>query len=274
MVDRERHVLAGPLGPRGDDVDRAAERILDDRLEAGPARERLVERALEPVEAVVVRAGEAEDVRGDRALRIGAQLLRVEPEPGDLALVQRLGLGGIGLAGDVDEALGPVLQQGIELVGVEAERLAGGDCGALRDRRCSAGRRRPSSPARRSRAARRCGRRSCLVPAGTSIVSRCWVIAIAARRSCCAPWSQAARASAITKTNANAVSSRRIRWFACRPLDLRLTCRAARTSSSRDRRPGGRASTSRRPRSARWRRRSRAGSAGARCRPSAGPARG
>ena len=132
MVDRERHVLAGALGPRGDDVDRAAERILDDRLEAGPARERLVERALEPVEAVVVRTGEAEDVRGDRALRIGAQLLRVEPEPGDLALVQRLRLGRIGLAGDVDEALGPVLQRGIELVGVEAERLAGDDCGALR----------------------------------------------------------------------------------------------------------------------------------------------
>ena len=131
MIDRERHVLAGSLGPRGDDVDRAAERVLDDRLEAGLARERLVERALEPVEAVVVRPGEPEHVRGDGTLRIRAQLLRVEPEPRNLALVQSRGLGGIGLAGDVDEALAPVLQHRIELVGVEPEGLPGEDCGAL-----------------------------------------------------------------------------------------------------------------------------------------------
>ena len=48
------------------------ERVLDDRLEAGPAGERLVERALEPVEAVVVGPGEAEHVRGNGPLRVRA----------------------------------------------------------------------------------------------------------------------------------------------------------------------------------------------------------
>ena len=80
VVDRQVTLRPGRSALRGDDVDRPAERVLDDRLEAGPAGERLVERALEPVEAVVVGAREAEHVRGDGSLRVGAQLLRVEAE--------------------------------------------------------------------------------------------------------------------------------------------------------------------------------------------------
>ena len=131
MVDRQCHVPPGPLGLRGDDVDRSAEWILDDRFEARPARERLVERALEPVEAVVVGAGETEDVRGNRPLRICAQLLGVEAEPGDLPLAQLLGLGRVGFACDVDESLRPVLQRWVERVGVETECLPHDHGGAL-----------------------------------------------------------------------------------------------------------------------------------------------
>ena len=65
-----------------------ADGVLDDRLAPGPARELLVERELEPREAVVVDARVAEHLRRDRALRIEAPLLRVEAEARQVPLLQ------------------------------------------------------------------------------------------------------------------------------------------------------------------------------------------
>ena len=76
---------------------------------------------------MVVRAGEAEHVRGDLPLRIGSQLLRVEPDPRQIALREGVGLDGVGLPGDVDEPLRAILQDRVELVRIEAERLADDD---------------------------------------------------------------------------------------------------------------------------------------------------
>ena len=166
MIDRERRRSCRGARARRDDVDRAAERILDDRLEAGPARERLVERPLEPVEAVVVRAGEAEDVRGDCALRIRAQLLGVETEPGDVAACSAPPPCADRPCAPRRRTLRSVLQVRVEHVRVEAERLAARRSRRAWRRRCSAGRRRRSLPARRSRAARPYGRRSCLARPG------------------------------------------------------------------------------------------------------------
>ena len=129
----------------------------------------------------------------------------------DVPLAQQGGLRRVCLAGDVDETLAPVLQLRVEGVCIEAERLADDDggtlgigdvarvgvdgCRLLPDRERLTG-------AVVDRAA---------ALAGTSIVSRCWVTAIAVRRSCCAPCSQAARPIATTKTKPKAKSSRRIR---------------------------------------------------------------
>ena len=124
MVERQDDVAPRPLAPRRHDVDRAARRIADDDLEPGPSGERLVERALEAVEAAVVGAGEPEHVRRDAPLRVRPPLLGVEAEAGDAHLLQRLRLDGVGLPLDEDEALRPVAQGRIELVRVELERLA------------------------------------------------------------------------------------------------------------------------------------------------------
>ena len=99
-----RTLLARRLGLGLDDVERAAERVLHDRLASGLAGERPFERPLEPFEALVVEARVAEDLRGDRPLRVVAELLRIEPEPGEAELLEVLGLARIGLPRDVDEA--------------------------------------------------------------------------------------------------------------------------------------------------------------------------
>ena len=64
VVEGEEDVVARPLGLDLDDVDRAADRVADDRLAARPADELAVEALLEPVETVVVDAREAEHLRG------------------------------------------------------------------------------------------------------------------------------------------------------------------------------------------------------------------
>ena len=89
MVDRQVDVAAVPLGRRADDVDRTAERILDDRLPAGRTGQRAVEPELEPGESVVVDAGVAEHLRGDRALRIRPPLLGREAEAYQPELLER-----------------------------------------------------------------------------------------------------------------------------------------------------------------------------------------
>ena len=96
-------------------------------LEPSDAGELLVELQLE------ARAGRGSRCRRSRrsprraraAGRRGAP--RVEADPGDLLGLERLGLLGVGLAGEVDEPARLVGQQRIELPGVEVERLPDGD---------------------------------------------------------------------------------------------------------------------------------------------------
>jgi hypothetical protein len=107
-VDREPDVLARRLGLRLDHVERSAERILDDGLASGRPGERLLQRALQALEADVVESGIPEDLRGDRALRIETKLLRIEAEAGVLELLQLLGLSRIRLALEVHEPTGAV----------------------------------------------------------------------------------------------------------------------------------------------------------------------
>ena len=178
MVDRELDVPARPFRPGGDDLDRAAERVANDRLAAGAPRQGLVERPLEPFEAPVVDAGVAEDVCADPALWVGPQLLDVEPEPRDLLPLELRRLERVGLAEHVDEPCRAVGEQRVELVGVEIECLAGGDS-------CRLGI--PHEPRIRVHGRRLLADcegepvRSKIVPraAGSSIVSRCWRVAIA-----------------------------------------------------------------------------------------------
>ena len=86
-------------------VDHPAARILDDRLLAGAARELLFVLQLEARQPVAVRADEPEDLRRHRSLRVGAVLLGIEAEPRELQPLQRGGLCGVRLAGDVDKAV-------------------------------------------------------------------------------------------------------------------------------------------------------------------------
>ena len=93
------------------------------RLVARAAARATGRAALEPVEAAVVDAREAEHLRGDRALRVGAALLRVEAEARAAQLLELRRLRGSALRCDEDEALRAVGERRVELVGVEAERL-------------------------------------------------------------------------------------------------------------------------------------------------------
>src|SRR6202011_1190158 len=77
VVDREEDRLAGPRGSDGLNVDRAAERVADDDLLAGPAAQRIVELELESRETLVVDARITEHLRRDRLLRIRAPLFAV-----------------------------------------------------------------------------------------------------------------------------------------------------------------------------------------------------
>ena len=79
-----RTLRPGRLGLGLDDVERAPERVLDDRLAPGLAGERALERALESLEALVVEPRVAEHLRRDRALRVVAKLLGIEAEPGEV----------------------------------------------------------------------------------------------------------------------------------------------------------------------------------------------
>ena len=89
VVERQEDVAARLLRRRADHVDRAPERVADDRLLARAAAEVALEPELEPGEAVVVDARVAEHLCGDRVLRIAPPLLRVEVEAGEPAPLER-----------------------------------------------------------------------------------------------------------------------------------------------------------------------------------------
>ncbi len=123
VVDREPDVLTRDLRTRADDVERAAHGILDDGLATGTAGEFLVEQSLEPLEAAVVHACEAEHLRGDAALRVGPQLLGVEAEPRKLQLLELRHRQWIRLARQIDESLRLVGQKRVNRPRLEAKRL-------------------------------------------------------------------------------------------------------------------------------------------------------
>ena len=87
---------------------------------------------LEPAEALVVGACEADHRRRDRVLRIGAPLLRIRADAGEV-LREECGRNlRIGEAGDVDEPLVLVEQLRIELVRVGAEKVLRRECDPAR----------------------------------------------------------------------------------------------------------------------------------------------
>ena len=168
VVDRQEDVVPVALGHRVEDVDDTADRILDHRLAARAAGQRLVALEFHAGEAVVVDACEADQLRGDRPERVEAALLGIEAEPCQVALPESRSLLRVGLTIDVDEPLRPVGQLPVERTRVDAERLRSGVRHQPRIGRSHAGSRRRSSPARRSRAGRPTGRRSCRARPGPS----------------------------------------------------------------------------------------------------------
>ena len=115
------------FGSGADDVDRLPEGVTDDRLLARLAGELLVVLDLEAAEPLVVGAGEADHLGGNAALWIGALLLRIVVHAGEGLLHERLGLGRVGEALDVDERRLAVQELRIELVRVDAEDPVGRD---------------------------------------------------------------------------------------------------------------------------------------------------
>ena len=117
--------LPSLLRPRLEDVDRRPARILDDRLLPGLAAQRLVVAELEPFEALVVDAGEADDLRRDALQRVDALLLGIGADAEELAASSELlRLRRVGLARDVDEARVPVRERRVERGRVDVEDRA------------------------------------------------------------------------------------------------------------------------------------------------------
>src|SRR5438270_774641 len=133
-VDRREDRVALVLGRRADDVDRAPERVADDRLPAGLAGEALVVLHLEPGEALVVRAREADHLRPDAQLRIRALLLRIAVHAGEAPLQERRRLERVGEALDVDEARLAVEQLRVERVRIDPEVAVRGERDVARTR--------------------------------------------------------------------------------------------------------------------------------------------
>ena len=114
VVDREADVLPRGLGLRRDDVEGSSDRVLHDRLAARLTGEHAIERALETFEATVVQPRVPEHLRRDALLRVRAKLLRVEAEPAEAELLERLRRVRVDLAGDVDESLRAIRQERVD----------------------------------------------------------------------------------------------------------------------------------------------------------------
>ena len=155
---------------------------------------------LEPAEALVVGAGEADHLRADRALRVRALLLRVGVDPGEVLREELVGALRVGEALDVEEVRLLAQQLRIERVRVDAEQLVRRDARSRAAASRGAGRRRSSSSARRSRARRRRGRRSTRGRRGSSSSPRASAAPPCRASPACTPCSHAARPSATAKT--------------------------------------------------------------------------
>ena len=132
VVEREANVAPGRLLLRRDDVERAPERVLDDRLASGPSGEHRLERPLEPLEALVVEARVPDHLCTDGTLWVVAQLFRIEADPGVLLPREALGLDRVGLSLQEDEPARPIDELRIDGGRLEAQRLAGRECQVAR----------------------------------------------------------------------------------------------------------------------------------------------
>ena len=131
-VDRREEVLALPFRRSAERVDRLPGRITDDRLASGTTGELAVVLELEPSEPFVVGACEADHRRGDGVLRVGAPLLRIRADAGEVLGKERVRRLRLGEAGDVDEVRVLAEELRVELVRVRAEEVLRGE----RDRPC------------------------------------------------------------------------------------------------------------------------------------------
>ena len=114
------------------DADRAPERVADDRLLSGAARELRVELGLEACKPRVVDTREAEHLGRHRVLRIGAPLLGVEVQPCELPLRERARPVCRRLPVDVGE-MRPLPREGVEdVLHVQAQDAGRDSCLLLR----------------------------------------------------------------------------------------------------------------------------------------------
>ena len=123
MIERQRDVEPGHLGPVVADVDHVTARILDQRLMPGPSGELVVEPELEAREALVVDADIPQHLRAHGMLRVPATLVGDEAEPRDPLLREQRGLAGVRLSREVDEPARPVGELRIQRVRIEREHL-------------------------------------------------------------------------------------------------------------------------------------------------------
>src|SRR5262249_61201547 len=93
----------------------------------GTAGQGAVQGVLESLEALVVEPGVADDLRCNRALRVEAELLRVEADAGEAERLQVVGLVGVRLPRDVHEAMRPVYEARVEARRIEPELLRCGE---------------------------------------------------------------------------------------------------------------------------------------------------
>src|SRR5262249_17620216 len=120
-------IRAAALGRRADDADHLSERVLNDRLLARVPGEHVVELELEAGEALVVDSCVTEDLRRERALRVGSPFLRVEAQAGQVFAPEARSGVRVGLSLDVDKAARAVLQLAVELVAIDPEVPRRGD---------------------------------------------------------------------------------------------------------------------------------------------------
>ena len=102
-VERERQILAGLGALRLDHADRLAERVLHEPPLAVLAAQRIVLRILQPGQPRVVGADQAEHLRGQEALRVGALRLGHRADALDPELLHLVTARGVHLALEVDE---------------------------------------------------------------------------------------------------------------------------------------------------------------------------
>ena len=91
-VERQLHAGAGDRALRVADLDVLAEGVLDEAALAVRPVQQVVLGVLQPGQPVAVGADHAEDLRGQRAARVVAQVARGELDPGQAQLADAVGV--------------------------------------------------------------------------------------------------------------------------------------------------------------------------------------